>query len=100
MWLRVTTANQHASSATRIIGSTVRPIVWIVEAPVECESLNSKSVHCQAKPSSAIVATDRPRKTEERGESQRQSLSRSTLGRIERNAQAATKRPDNRSWRK
>src|SRR5215471_10473472 len=99
MWLRVTTANQQASSATRIIGSTVRPIVPIIEEPVECESLNSRSAHCDAKPSSAIVATARPRKTDENGESQRQNLSRSTLGRIERNAQAVTKRPDNRSCR-
>src|SRR5215831_9857789 len=97
MWLRVTTANQHASSAMRIIGSTVRPIVLIIEAPVECESLNSKSAHCDAKASSAIVATARPRKTEENGESHRHVRSKSTLGRIERYAQAATKRPDNMS---
>src|SRR5215510_3691110 len=97
MWLSVTTANQHASSATRMIGSTVRPIVRIIEAPVECESLNNKSAHCDAKQSSAIVATARPRRTEQNGESQRHRRSRSTLGRIELNAQAATKRPDNMS---
>src|SRR6516165_932650 len=97
MWLRVTTANQHASSAMITIGRTIRPIVRIIGAPVECESLNNKSAHCDAKPSSAMVATARPMKTEENGESQRQNLSRSTLGRIDRNAQAATKRPDNTS---
>src|SRR5215468_5540704 len=97
MWLSVTTAHQHASSATKMIGSTIRPIVPIIETPVEPESLNNKSVHCHAKHSSAIVATERPRKTEENGESHRHLRSKSILGRIERNAQAATKRPDNMS---
>src|SRR5262245_4886554 len=97
MWLSVTTAHQHASSATKMIGNTVRPIVAILEAPVECESLNNKSAHCNAKHISAIVATERPRKTEENGESHRQIRSTSILGSIERNAQAATKRPDNMS---
>src|SRR5262245_14306370 len=97
MWLSVMTADQHASSATKMIGNTVRPIVPIIEAPVECESLNSKSAHCSAKHISAIVATDRPSKTEENGESHRHIRSKSILGRIERNAQAATKRPDNMS---
>src|SRR5262245_24301095 len=97
MWLSVTTAHQQASSATRMIGSTVRPIVPIIESPVECESLNNKSAHCDAKHSSAIVATARPTNTEENGESHRQNRSRSTLGRIERKAQAATNRPDNMS---
>src|SRR5262245_33168342 len=97
MWLSVTTAHQHASSATKMMGSTVRPIVPIIEAPVACESLNNKSVHCNAKHISAKVATDRPRKTEEKGESHRHIRSKSILGRIERNAQPATKRPDNMS---
>src|SRR5262249_12430859 len=97
MWLSVATAHQHASSATRMIGSTVRPIVPIIEAPVECESLDNKSAHCDAKHNSAIVATVRPRKTEENGESHRHIRSKSTLGRIERSGQAATKRPDNLS---
>src|SRR5215467_9902031 len=97
MWLSVMTANQHASSATKMIGSTVRPIVAIIEAPLECESLNNKSAHCNAKHSSAIVATHRPRKTEENGESHRHIRSKSSLGTIERNAQAATKSPDNMS---
>src|SRR4030095_3998679 len=97
MWLSVTTANQQDSSATRRIGSTARPIAPIIEAPVECESLNNNSAHCHAKHSSAIVAMTRPRKTEENDESHRHSRSKSTLGRIERNAQAATKRPDNMS---
>src|SRR5262245_60337812 len=95
MWLSVTTAHQHASSAARMIGSTVRPIVPIIEATVEPESLNNRSAHCHAKHSSAIVATDRPRRTEENGESHRHLRSKSILGRIERNAQAATNRPDN-----
>src|SRR5262249_41146599 len=97
MWLSVMTAYQHASSATRMIGSSVRPMVRTIEASLEYESLNNKSAHCDAKQSSAIVATARPRKTEENGESQRHRRSTSTLGRIERNAQAATKRPDNMS---
>src|SRR5262245_21304577 len=95
MWLSVTTAPQHASSATKMIGKTVRPIAPILEASVERESFNSKSAHCHAKHSSAIVATDRPRKTEDNGESHRHIRSKSILGRIERNAHPATKRPDN-----
>src|SRR5262245_60296509 len=97
MWLSVTTAHQHASSATRMIGNTVRPIVPIIEASVECESLNSKRAHCTAKHNSAIVAIDRPRKAEENGESHTHIRSKSILGRIERNAQPPTKRPDNMS---
>src|SRR5215468_9312901 len=95
MWLSVSTAIQHDNSAMQIIGTTVRPIVLIIDVPVECESLNNKSAHCHAKQSSAIVATDRPRKTEQNGESHMHIRSTSILGRIDRKEQAATKRPDN-----
>src|SRR5262245_2200367 len=99
MLLSVTTANQHASSATTMIGSTVPPIVPINEEPVSADSLNSKSEHCHAKHSSATVATVLPTITEERGESQRHMRSKSILGRIDRNAQAATKKPERASCR-
>src|SRR5215468_7403238 len=95
MWLSVSTANQQDNSAKQIRGRTVKPIVLIVEMPVECESLNKRSAHCHAKQSSAIVATDRPRKTEQNGESHMHIRSTSILGRIDRKEQAATKRPDN-----
>jgi len=66
-------------------------------ASVSVDSFRTSNAHCAAKQSSATVATLRPTKIDDSGESHRHCRSRSTRGSTERKAQAAAKIPESQS---
>jgi hypothetical protein len=65
--------------------------------PVSADNFVISNAHCPAKHSSAAVATLRPTKIDDRGESQRHRRSRSTRGSTDRKAQAVAKTPESQS---